>query len=90
MWKSFHPVSISANQPRQPRHPEQASTRSPVLLLLRRDAYQNVSFSPLLTVVVGPGSQITYTKDTHPYMARDSQVAWRRGFAQLNTRYWTC
>lgn len=29
---------------------------------------------------VGLGSQITYTNDTFPYMARESQVARRRGF----------
>lgn len=35
---------------------------------------------PLLTIAVGPGSQITYTKHTCPRMARESQVAWPRGF----------
>ena len=37
-------------------------------------------FSPLLTVAVGLGSQVTYTKDTYPYMVREPQVVWRRGF----------
>ena len=72
-----HPVSIAADQPPQPRRPEQASTHllCCAVMLIRTSALR-----PLLTVAVGLGSQITYTRHTYPPLARESQVAWRRGF----------